>query len=202
MIKAFSPYKFTKSSFMYLPLLLLMNSRILRFLVRLLYVFILKKKKNTCYILCSILCEFSNFERWVNYDPPFPKRTHVPFAYKKYRETFVVICICMELFRYFSFRYILTQPVYILKCLYILFFATCENCKSRKAVLLSVHDWKIQRTVSSRNWMIRLSRCHYALTMLKPTYIIFVLKSNNMKKKMLIYLCFVQILNVYLKFRY
>lgn len=120
----------------------LMNSRILRFLVRLLYVFILKKKKNTCYILCSILCEFSNFERWVNYDPPFPKRTHVPFAYKKYRETFVVICICMELFRYFSFRYILTQPVYILKCLYILFFAQVETANRGK---LFCYQFMIER---------------------------------------------------------
>lgn len=134
----------------------LMNSRILRFLVRLLYVFILKKR-NILAIFCVDFVRIFKF--WTVsklWPPPFPKRTHIPFAYKKkYRETFVVICICMELFRYFSFRYILTQPVYILKCLYILFFATCENCKSRKAVLLSVHDWKIQRTVSSRNWMIR-----------------------------------------------
>lgn len=73
--------------------------------------FYIKEEKNTCYILL-ISCEFSNFERWTNYDPPPPSPSahnrHVPFAYKKYRETFVVICICMELFRYFSFRYILT----------------------------------------------------------------------------------------------
>lgn len=108
--------------------------------------FYIKEEKHTCYILCWFRANFQilNGEQTMT-PPPFPKRTHVPFAYKKkYRETFVVICICMELFRYFSFRYILTQPVYILKCLYILFFATCENCKSRKAVLLSVHDWKIQ----------------------------------------------------------
>lgn len=121
--------------------------------------FYIKEEKHTCYILCWFRANFQilNGEQTMTPPPPpFPKRTHVPFAYKKkYRETFVVICICMELFRYFSFRYILTQPVYILKCLYILFFATRENCKSRKAVLLSVHDWKIQRTVSSRNWMIR-----------------------------------------------
>lgn len=134
----------------------LMNSRILRFLVRLLYVFILKKR-NILAIFCVDFVRIFKFwtvsKLWA---PPRPSpSTHVPFAYKKYRETFVVICICIELFRYFSFRYILTQPVYILKCLYILFFATCENCKSRKAVLLSIHDWKIQRTVSSRNWMIR-----------------------------------------------
>lgn len=86
--------------------------------------FYIKEEKHTCYILCWFRASFQILNGEQTMTPhPFPKRTHVPFAYKKkYRETFVVICICMELFRYFSFRYILTQPVYILKCLYILFF--------------------------------------------------------------------------------
>lgn len=119
----------------------LMNSRILRFLVRLLYVFILKKR-NILAIFCVDFVRIFKFwtvsKLWP--PPPSPSAHMYPLPIKKYRKTFVVICICMELFRYFSFRYILTQPVYILKCLYILFFATCENCKSRKAVLLSIHD--------------------------------------------------------------
>lgn len=115
--------------------------------------FYIKEEKHTCYILCWFRANFQilNGEQTMTH-PPSPSAHMYPLPIKKIQGN---LCICMELFRYFSFRYILTQPVYILKCLYILFFATCENCKSRKAVLLSVHDWKIQRTVSSRNWMIR-----------------------------------------------
>lgn len=65
----------------------LMNSRILRFLVRLLYVFILKKR-NILAIFCA--CWFRANFQILNGEqtmtPPFPKRTHVPFAYKKIQE--------------------------------------------------------------------------------------------------------------------
>lgn len=65
----------------------LMNSRILRFLVRLLYVFILKKR-NILAIFCVDFVRIFKFWTVSKLWPPspFPKRTHVPFAYKKIQE--------------------------------------------------------------------------------------------------------------------
>lgn len=133
----------------------LMNSRILRFLVRLLYVFILKKR-NILAIFCVDFVRIFKF--WTVsklWPPPSPSAHMYPLPIKKIQGN-----LCSYLHLHGIIPVFLlpihsdTASIHIKMFVHII-FCSGGNCKSRKAVLLSVHDWKIQRTVSSRNWMIR-----------------------------------------------